>query len=100
MNDGKKSLSILTAIQIIFFGLVVLTAVIIKLLGAPIYPAVERWYSEHLNDSILANAHPESEVSSQWSSAQVTQPVRSAPPESTPSSAPPPASQLGDVSKL
>ena len=92
MNGGKKSLSILTAIQIIFFGLVVLTALVIKLVGAPVYPTVEQWYAERVEDSIIANTAPESGVSSQWSSALATEPSRN---ESSPS-----ASGLGDVSGI
>lgn len=93
MNDGKKSLSILTAIQIIFFGLVLLTALVVKLLGEPVYPAAEHWYSEHLNHSVLANLTPESRVTSELSSALVEEPSRSAPSQEA-SSAP---SQPGDV---
>lgn len=78
MNGGKKSLSILTAIQLIFFGLAVLAALVIKLLGAPVYPAVEQWYSERMNDSVLPNTAPEPVVSSELSSALVTEPSRSA----------------------
>lgn len=95
MNNGKKSLSILTAIQMIFFGLVVLTAVVVKLLGDPVYPTVERWYSERLHDSVLANLTPESQVTSQLSSAVVAEPSRGA---SSPDASAP--SQLGDRSAI
>ena len=58
MNGGKKSLSLLTAIQIIFFGVVLVAAFVIKLLGGSIYETVQSWYTGELNDSVLADQTP------------------------------------------
>lgn len=86
MNGGKKSLSLLTAIQIIFFGVVLAAALVIKILGGSIYETVQSWYTDELNDSILADNTPESVVSSELSSALVSKPVRETP--KTPASSP------------
>lgn len=87
MRDAKKSLSILTVVQMVVFGGILIAALVLKWIGEPAYETVRGWYSEQLNDSVLANPAPESVVSSEWSSAFVSEPSFRL-PESEPSSAP------------
>lgn len=100
MNGGKKSLSLLTAIQIIFFGVVLVAAFVIKLLGGSIYETVQSWYTGELNDSVLADHTPESVVSSELSTALVSKPPRNTPetPKSSLDGTDENISQLGDAS--
>ncbi len=100
MNGGKKSLSLLTAIQIIFFGVVLVAAFVIKLLGGSIYETVQSWYTGELNDSVLADHTPESVVSSELSTALVSKPPRNTPetPKSSQDGTDENISQLGDAS--